>query len=56
MTSPQQDPFSRLMNWLSSKGTDRPEQPPAATSQALQELGKGRQDDPFSRFMNRISG
>jgi hypothetical protein len=53
MTSTNQDSFSRLMNWLSSKGADRPEAPAADPDR--QELMAGRQDDPFSRLMNRIS-
>jgi hypothetical protein len=55
MTAPNQDSFSRLMNWLSSQGADRPEAPPPAAGRDPQELAAGRQDDPFSRLMNRIS-
>lgn len=55
MTTSNQDSFSRLMNWLSSQGPDRPEAPPEASSTDRQDLSNGRQDDPFSRLMNRIS-
>jgi hypothetical protein len=54
MTSPNQDSFSRLMNWLSSQGADRPEAQLQAAGRDHRELG-GRQDDPLSRLMNHIS-
>jgi hypothetical protein len=55
MTSPPQDSFSRLMNWLSSKDADRPEAPTSVANGDRQEPTSGRQDDPFSRLMNHIS-
>jgi hypothetical protein len=41
----QRDLFSRVMNWLSSAGQDKP---------AIERSNGGR--DLFSRLMNRISG